>query len=81
MEHTAVNRLMRIINTLSPELKLELLSQLSDNVRKTFTKDSIDKSRENKLEELFGAWSDTENNLDQIILESRTGSDKDVSFD
>lgn len=81
MENTAVNRLMRLINLLSPDLKLELLSKLSENVRKTFSKDAVQDSRDGKLEELFGAWSNLSDDLDQKIINSRTSSDKELSFD
>lgn len=81
MENIAVNRLMRLINSLSPELKLELLSKLSDNVRKTFSKVSVQSPRDHTLKELFGAWSETEEDLAQEIFKSRTTVDKEISFD
>lgn len=81
MENIAVNRLMRLINSLSIELKLELLSRLSENVRKGFTSDTEKDSREKKLEELFGAWRSTDDELAKNIIQSRTSSDREISFD
>lgn len=81
MENIVVNRLMRLINSLSIELKLELLSRLSENVRKSFTSDSEEDSREKRLEELFGAWSGTDENLAENIMQSRTTSDREISFE
>ena len=79
MDKIAVSRLMKLINGLSIESKLEILSKLSENVKKSFN--SGKHTKENLLDELFGLWNDTNENLANDILESRTSSDKDLSFD
>lgn len=70
MEHIAVSRLMRLIKPLSIESKLEILSKLSDNLKVNFKAEKTAKDK--LLDELFGAWSDTVDNLANDILESRT---------
>jgi len=79
MENIAVVRLMRLINPLSVELKLEILSKLSEDLKANFRSEKKDKDE--LLDELFGAWADTNDNLGEEILNSRTNSDKNISFD
>ncbi len=79
MENIAVNRLMRLINALSTEGKLEILSRLSENLKLDFH--PKENKKELLLEELFGAWSDTDEGLAEEILKSRTISDKEIKFD
>ncbi len=77
MDNIAVSRLMRLINGLSIESKLEILTKLSENLKKNFNSEK--QTKENLLDELFGLWNDTNVNLANDILESRTSSDKDLS--
>ena len=70
MEHIVVNKLMKLIYPLSMELKLELLSKLSDSLKSEFH--TKQKSKAVLLEELCGAWSDTDENLAEEILKSRS---------
>jgi len=79
MENIAVSRLMRLINSLSIESKLEILSKLSDNLKKTFNTEKT--TKENLLDDLFGSWSDMSDSVSKDIFESRTNSDRDLSFD
>ncbi|HFC01337.1 MAG TPA: hypothetical protein ENJ53_11075 [Phaeodactylibacter sp.] len=78
MENIAVVRLMRLINPLSVELKLEILSKLSEDIKANFSSEKINKDK--LLDELFGAWADSNDNLAEDILKSRTISDKNISF-
>ena len=81
MEKVIVNRIMTLINTLSIENKLEILTKLSENLKLNFNpnKNNLDKGR--LLDELCGAWSDIDENLVDDIINSRSISDKKISFD
>ena len=79
MENIAVTRLMRLINPLSVESKLEILSKLSENLKMNFN--SEENAKDKLLNELFGTWSDSADSLANEILESRTSSSRDLSFD
>jgi len=79
MENIAVSRLMKLINSLSIESKLDILSKLSENLKVSI--ESKKAPRENLLDELFGAWNDTDEDLWKDVLESRTSSDRNLSFD
>ncbi len=79
MEKIIVNRLMRLINALSIENKLEILSKLSENLKIDFN--SKNNKKENLLDELFGAWSEINLNLSDDIMNSRTRSDREIGFD
>lgn len=70
MKNIAISRLMRLINPLSIEAKLEILSKLSENLKANFHAERTAKDK--LLDELFGAWSDTVDNLSKTILESRS---------
>lgn len=79
MEKIIVNRLMRLINALSLENKLEILSKLSEDLKIDFN--SKNSRKENLLDELFGVWTDIKVNLSDDIMNSRTSSDREISFD
>jgi hypothetical protein len=77
METIVINKLMRLIDPLSVDLKLELLSKLSDSLKTDFKSNKTEK--EVLFEELYGAWSDMDDDLEKEILESRTVSEREVS--
>ncbi|HHH52178.1 MAG TPA: hypothetical protein ENK91_00835 [Bacteroidetes bacterium] len=79
MESIIVARLMRLINPLSAELKLELLSELSNNIKLRFNKKNIEK--EKLLNDLFGAWNVANDSLVDDIYNSRNNSSRKISFD
>ena len=79
MENIVVDRLMRLLRPLSPELKLEIISKLSENVK--IDLHSKKSNKENLLNELFGVWSDLKNDISDEILKLRTNSDRKISFD
>jgi hypothetical protein len=72
MEALIIDKLMHLITPLTTELKLELLSKLSDNLKTEFKSNKTEK--EILLEELYGSWSDVEDGLEVEIKESRFGS-------
>lgn len=78
MESVTVSKFMRLVAPLSTELKLEILSKLSESLRADFR---TEENKDHLLDELFGAWSETDENLAKEIIGRRTTSDRDVSFD
>lgn len=79
MENIALNRLMRLLNPLSSELKLELISKISESLKFELNRSKPEK--EALLEDLFGSWSDVEGNLAEDIISARSISDRNISFD
>jgi len=79
MENVAVKRLMRLIDPLSIENKLDILLKLSENLKTDLTSKKNDK--EDLLNDLFGVWSQTDDILLEDILQARTISNKDISFE
>jgi len=80
MENYIVSRYLRLFEALSIELKLELLSKLTESLHKGFKKPEKDKAT--LLNELFGAWSDVDDEkMIKEIYNSRSISDKSISFD
>ena len=79
MENILITRLMRLINSLSIESKREILSKLSDSLKNSLSPNNNSKDR--LLDELCGAWSDESSDLANDILNSRSISNKDVSFE
>lgn len=65
MENIALNRLMRLLSPLSSELKLELISKISESLKFDLNRSKPEK--EVLLEDLFGSWSDVEDNLAEGI--------------
>ena len=81
MENVAVNKLMRLINPLSLESKLEILTKLSLELKLEYNKARIASKQEAKLDALFGAWKDMDDMVIDEILMSRTTSNRSISFD
>ena len=70
---------MRLINALSMENKLEVLTELSENLKLTFNKK--DTQKEILLDELFGSWAKVDGKLTDDIIKSRTVSDRIITLD
>jgi len=84
MENIAISKLMKIINSLSAESKLEILSKLSNSLKIDFKQSSsLDSTNNNEvlLDELFGAWKDLPDELEEDIIAARTTSDRVIDFD
>lgn len=79
MENVVLNRLMRLLNPLSSGLKLELISKISESLKFELNKSKSEK--EALLEELSGSWSDVESDLAEDIVNARSISGRDISFD
>jgi hypothetical protein len=59
MESIIIKRLMRLIYPLNTELKLELLTRLSNSLKLDFRRPKKDE-KERLLRELYGSWADME---------------------
>ena len=79
MENLLVDRYMRLIEPLSFELKLELISKIFDNLKTNIPKPELDK--EKLLEELSGSWKDVDESITEEILKHRTISDREINLD
>ncbi|MDX1943102.1 MAG: hypothetical protein SFU99_21240 [Saprospiraceae bacterium] len=80
MENSIVNRYMRLIEPLTLETKLELISKILENLKSGITVKPAS-NKEELLEALYGAWSDTDNAMADDIISSRMTSDKDINLD
>ena len=81
MENIAISRLMEMINSLSLESKLEVLSKLSDSLKIDFNSNQSNSSKEDLLEELFGAWESFPEGIDQEIIDLRSTSNREINID
>ncbi len=79
MESVTVAKFMRLIAPLSPETKLEILSELLKSLKVDFS--TKKDNRIELLEEVAGSWSGTESDLAERIISSRTLSDDRLSLD
>lgn len=79
MDNLLINRYIRLIEPLSIDLKLELLSAISASIKNGLKKPKPEKYA--LFMELKGAWSDIDDSIEDEIYSSRTISDKEISFD
>lgn len=79
MTNSSVLSIMKLINRLSDDLKLEVLSRLSESINSNIK--GKQNSKEDLIEELFGSWEETEEDLAIKIVKSRTISKRKVSLD
>ena len=79
MENFIISQYLRLFELLTIEVKLELLSKLTENIKGSFKKRETNKTQ--LLNELCGAWSDVdEEAMINVIYEGRTISDKTINF-
>ena len=55
MEKIIISKYLRMFEPLTIELKLELLSKITDSIKRDFKRSEIDKKQ--LLNEICGAWS------------------------
>ncbi|MEM6317615.1 MAG: hypothetical protein AAF960_08085 [Bacteroidota bacterium] len=80
MENYLVARYLKLFEALTMEVKLELLTKLTENVKRSFNEPKPDKNA--LLEQLYGAWSEIDDEkMIKSIYNSRTISDKGINFD
>ncbi|WP_373553378.1 hypothetical protein [Haliscomenobacter sp.] len=70
---------MAMLNHLSSDLKLRLIMQLTNSLRKEYVEGIPEKDEPWKG--LFGAWRDTDENLAQFVREGRLLDWEIPSFD
>lgn len=80
MESIIIKRLMRLIYPLNTELKLELLTRLSNSLKLDFRQPKKDE-KEILLRELYGSWADMDERLAMEIVENRTISNREINLD
>lgn len=82
MDNVLVNRYMRLLEPLTIDVKLTLLSRLSESVRKEYVAPtSSDHEKAALLEELSGAWKEASPTLADEIISARTISNKEINLD
>jgi|GEM_PF-2114771 len=84
MDNDKVNHVLEEISSWSEEEKVMLLERLTketSNIEESKDSSSNPKDKTDLLKKLCGAWVDTSEDLAKEILESRTISDKNISFD
>ena len=81
MENLIVSKYMRMLEPLAMEVKLELLSKLTENVKSNFLNTASTVNKENLLEELSGSWKDVDENIIGEIFQSRTTSNKLIDLE
>lgn len=79
MKETLALKYMKLLEPLSVEVKLELLSKLSESLKKHFRPDDEQK-KEAILDELTGSWSDVNFSAEDVVL-SRTIQKREVNLD
>lgn len=70
---------MAMLNHLSSDLKLRLIMQLTNSLRKEYVESVPEKNESWKG--LFGAWRDTDENLAHLVREQRLPDREIPSFD
>ncbi|MFK7932721.1 MAG: hypothetical protein AB8G22_04380 [Saprospiraceae bacterium] len=83
MNDLIVARYMRLLEPLSIEIKLELLAQLSTNLKRSLLppkkQEPVDKIK--LLHELAGSWKDMDDNVVDDIMQMRTISEREINLD
>ena len=79
MDDLIVDRYMKLIEPLSFELKLELISKIFENLKTKLTEPEINKDK--VLNELYGSWEDVEDSITEDMLKYRTSSDREINLD
>ncbi len=79
MKNTIASNYLRLLKPLRLEIKLEILSRLGESLRHDIESSPVNK--ESLLDNLFGAWADTADNLAYEILKDRSISKSDLSLD
>ncbi|WP_373548399.1 hypothetical protein [Haliscomenobacter sp.] len=70
---------MAMLNHLSSDLKLRLIMQLTNSLRKEYVESIPEKDESWKG--LFGAWRDTDEHLVEFVREGRLPDRKNSRFD
>lgn len=79
MSSLLIDRYVRMIEPHSLTFKLDLLKAITESIKLPESKKITE--RKKLFSELKGAWIDMDESLEQTIIDARTTSDKEVSFD
>ncbi len=79
MENLSVTKIIHLFEPLNFNIKLDLLSKLTENVKKSYPTPESEKRK--LLNELYGAWSDVDDNIIDDIYSSRTISTREINLD
>lgn len=81
MEELLISRYSKMFELLSLESKLELISRLVESIKSESIAPKEESDKQQLAQSLFGAWSDTDEDLIDVIYSSRTISDREIDFD
>lgn len=79
MENLTATKIINLFEPLNFDIKLELLSKLTENLKKSYPTPKSEKRK--LLNELYGAWSDVEEDIIEDIYSSRTISTREINLD
>ncbi len=79
MKNITVDKYMRLLEPLSIEDKLELLSRLSESLKKNFF--TVKSDKEKLLDKLAGAWEGNDEITAADIRAARTTSNREINLD
>ncbi len=79
MENLIVERYMRLIEPLPFEIKLELMSKIFEHLK--INVDQTQTSKDDLVDELYGAWNDVDDSIIEDIYDRRTISAKEINLD
>ncbi len=65
---------------MSLETKIELLSKLTASIKNSLSGNEAP-NKHQLAHELFGAWSDMDDDITALIYSSRTTSDREINLD
>ena len=74
-----IEELMKLLSPLSTEGKLEIISRLTGELKTAVQTRGEDKAM--LLDQLFGAWAGTDDDLAERILEERSAPGRDIHLD
>ena len=72
---------MRMFDSLELKDKLEMLSQMTENIKKSIEEPKPPVDKMALLEELCGSWADMDDKVIQEIYGRRTISDREINLD
>lgn len=79
MEKLLISRYIKLFEVLSLDIKLELLSRLTESIKKGIEQNK--KSDRELINELSGSWKDVDDNIIDEIYSSRTVSSRTIDLD
>lgn len=81
MNDMTISKYIKLFEPMSLELKIELLSALTESIKEGLSKKKKEVDKERLSKELFGAWADMDDDIVDVIYSSRTTSDREINLD